>query len=109
MEETPPSLDRRDPALSAIATGLGAFHAGEYEEALRHFAASLTIQQTPQALFYAGRCHERLGHREEAIQSYRDALGLGRFAEKAGGTLPVMQGIREALERLGVTDDRPRR
>ncbi|MEM9068022.1 MAG: tetratricopeptide repeat protein [Myxococcota bacterium] len=79
-----------------LLVGTAEMHAGNAEEATRHFQASLNTAETSEALLQLGLLKERTGSAEEAVRHYRRALDLTPNA----GALDAMRRAR-ILEHLG--------
>ncbi len=79
-----------------LLVGTAEMHAGNADEAERHFTASLQSEETAEALLQLGLLRERTGNAEEALRQYRRALDL----TPGGSPLDDIQRAR-ILEHLG--------
>ena len=88
----------RDPAAEAKAhssRGTTFYNLGRFAEALAEYEAAYMAIQDPPFLFNVAQCHRKLGHSQEAIDSYRGYL---RVAPNAPNRAEVERRIDE-LER----------
>src|SRR5262245_22970381 len=51
--------------------GTSAYEVGDYDEAIREFAAAYKLKSDPVILFNLGQSHRLAGHSEDALRSYR--------------------------------------
>ena len=66
---------------------------GKYLDALKTLELALAVKKTyDEAYYWMGRCYEKLGKREEAIENYRTALQL----------TPDYIEAKDALGKIGV-------
>ncbi len=61
---------------SYLARGMVSFRLNEYSAAQSDFEKAASIQLTPQAIFWIGRCREALGDVQGATSAYKDTLRL---------------------------------
>jgi hypothetical protein len=78
-----------------------AFSEKHYEEALRSFEAAYVVAPLPELLYGVARCHEELGHLDEAIKAFR------AFAALSQGELANADKHVEAMMRRRAAKERP--
>jgi tetratricopeptide (TPR) repeat protein len=86
------SMARADADATAVArahfvTAIDHYDAGRFAEALAELEAARSAAPLPELDYNIGRCHERLGHRQEAIDAYERFLAGKPEDDDA---LPVM-------------------
>ena len=90
-------------ARTHYQAGSSYYEQGRYEDALREFEEALRLSSAsrkPALLFNIGQAHERLGHLDEAIATFRQYLEAAPNAEDAD---VVNERIRTLQERLDST------
>ncbi|GMV39766.1 MAG: hypothetical protein AMXMBFR64_14820 [Myxococcales bacterium] len=113
---SPPALtpERAAALQEHVDAGGLAFEARRYEEALARYATALEIAPVPDLLWNIARCHEELGHLDEAVATFEQyraqdvspadrtaateklALLSHRMAERDKGTLVLRTGRADA-------------
>ena len=71
----PPSAAERDEARRQVKEAEGLFQAQSYVEAMAAFERANALVPRPSFVFMIGRCHEELGHLEEAVERFEAFLG----------------------------------
>lgn len=114
---SPPALtpERAAALQEHVDAGGQAFEARRYQEALALYATALEIAPVPDLLWNIARCHEELGHLDEAVATFEQyraqdvspadrtaateklALLSHRMAERDKGTLTLRTGRADAL------------
>ena len=63
--------------------GVALYDMGRYEDALKVLSKAVTVENNfDEGYYWMGKCYQRLGRRDEAIQSYQTALMYdGDFTE----------------------------
>jgi tetratricopeptide (TPR) repeat protein len=77
----------RDPAAEAKAHSSRAttlYNLGRFGEALAEYEAAYMAIQDPPFLFNVAQCHRKLGHSQEALDSYRGYLRVAPHAPNRG-------------------------
>jgi len=77
----------RDPAAEAKAhssRGTTLYNLGRFAEALAEYEAAYMAIQDPPFLFNVAQCHRKLGHSQEALDSYRGYLRVAPNAPNRG-------------------------
>jgi len=78
-----------------------AFSEQRYEEALRRYQAAYLVAPLPELLYGVARCHEELGHVDEAKQAFRS------FAAQSQGELANADKHIEAMMRRRAAKEPP--
>jgi tetratricopeptide (TPR) repeat protein len=66
--------EARDRARDAFSQGQELYRAGDYAAALAAFQSAEAARASPAAEYNIGRCHERLGQLDEAVNAYERYL-----------------------------------
>lgn len=104
-----PASARADEAL--FRAGLCLYKRGAYVEAESAFAGLFLDgvgESAARALFWAAKCRQAVGHREEAVERYRDALEAARdtyYGRRALAALSALRGGASDVEHSSTSGD----
>lgn len=73
-QEDGPASDKKDE--SDLATGINAYDAGHFEEALGVFSEAYAVQPTPSRGIWTARALAKLGKLVESVERYHEITGL---------------------------------
>lgn len=73
-KETRAERERKAKAAAFFAEGQEHYNSGRYTQAIIAFSKADKLATHPSTLFNIARCHENLGHPQEALAAYRKAL-----------------------------------
>ena len=90
------TAEELDKARLGFREGLSLEAAGNWAGALAKFQAVGRVKLTPQVRFHIGRCHEQLGHLNEALGEYR--LAEHEAQQQNLSELPAITQARQGLE-----------
>ncbi len=83
-------------AQAHVDLGADFFREGRYEAAIEEFQQASRLVPLPDYAYYIARCHEMLGHEDQALDLYRDYL-------TAADDSPRADKARAAIRRLAAT------
>jgi hypothetical protein len=81
-------------ARREFAEGVRAYTEGEYDEALRRFSTAQIAHPAPEFDYNIGRCQDRLGHWQQALDAYEryvDARPNGEQAQEVRERIAVLR------------------
>lgn len=81
-------------ARAHFVSGVSYFDQGRYDRALEEFNEAHRVSGRAAFLYNIGVCHERLGHREAAIEAYEQYLAAEPNAAERATTLERIRVLR---------------
>ncbi len=90
--------DQQENFDTAVAEAMRHYGAREYDEAVFFFERAYELQQEPDLVYNIARSHERLAHRQEALDTYERFIALpGTTGELRARALTNIRSLRAEI------------